>query len=212
MRAAAGKAVVALAAVALAAVAAFGLAACGEGDGFLAAEAKTPEAADARGVLETLARDGLEALTPRLTDSLRTVESTAKLRAVVALFPKSAPTRARLVNFIQNTTEERGGGKAVTTSVAYELSYPDRYLTAQVVFKSIDAGPRRIVGLHANPMPASGARANAFAFRDKGPLHDHFFLVVSAVAVLVLAALIVRRRTRAKPGESPAAGPPSVGS
>jgi hypothetical protein len=189
MRAAAVRAVVALAAV--------GLAACG-GEAFLSSEAKTPEAGDARGVFETLARDGLESLAPRLVDSLRTPEAAAKLREMVALFPQSAPTRARLVSFIQNTTDGPGTAKTKTTSVAYELNYPDRNLTAQVVFQSVDAGARRIAGLHTSPTTVAREGANAAMFRDKGPLHYVFLVAPFVVAVVTLAALIVRHRARAK--------------
>jgi hypothetical protein len=202
MRGAAVRAVVALAAV--------GLAACGAEDGFLSSEGKTPEAGDARGVFETLARDGLESLAPRLVDSLRTPEATAKLREMLVLFPQSAPTRVRLVSFIQNTTDGPGSAKTKTTSVAYELNYPDRNLTAQVVFQSVDAGARRIAGLHTSPTTVAREGANAALFRDKGPLHYVFMVAPFVVAVVTLAALIVRRWARAKPRPS-ASEPPSVG-
>jgi len=158
--------------------------------------AGSAEDAEARALIDMLARGDLEALTSRLDATLKTPDLSDKLRQMAAFFPKASPTRVRVIGFNQNTVNVLGGAKTETSQVTFESNYPDANVISQVVFQRVDGGERRTVGLHANPLPAPLEVMNAFTLRGKGPLHYLFLLVMLAVAAVTVAAVIVWARDR----------------
>jgi hypothetical protein len=174
---------------------AVGLAGCSL-ESVLSRSAASPEGVEARAVVDALARGDLDALTPRLDDTLKTPSLPDKLRQMAAFFPKTAPTRVRVVGFNQNTVDVVGGAKTETTMIDFESNYPDANVISQVVFQRVDGGARRAVGLHANPLPVPLEVMNALTLRGKGPLHYVFVLVMLAVAAVTLAAVVVWARDR----------------
>src|SRR5215831_12771018 len=61
--------------------------------------AATPEAVEARRVVDSLANKDVAAVEARLEESQRTPDPTMQLRLLADLFPAVPPTRVRLVGF-----------------------------------------------------------------------------------------------------------------
>jgi hypothetical protein len=87
-----------------------------------------------------------------------------------------------------------GGHKTENVGVTLESNYEVVNVLSQIAFQRVDDGERKIVGLHAQPLPAPLEVLNAFTLRGKGALHYAFLLVMLGVATVTLAALIAWAR------------------
>jgi hypothetical protein len=153
--------------------------------------------ADAKGVLDAVAHRELDGVAARLDESLRGPLLIGQLNTVADQFPAAPPAKVRVVGYTAGSIDIIGGSKTETVDVTLESSYSDqRHLVSEIVFKWVDGGARRIIGLHVNSLPAPLEVFNAFTFSNKGPLHFVFLAVMLAVAATTLAALVVWRRRR----------------
>jgi hypothetical protein len=159
---------------------------------------QSPAAAEARNVLDALARGDLDVVTARFDASQRTPELPESLKQMASGFPRTPPRRVRLVRFNQQRVTEVGGSTTENTAATFEWNYAETSLLAQVVFVRIDGGELRLVGLHVNPLPAPLEAVNAFTLRGKGPVQILFLLAMAAVAAVTAVAIVVwamRRRS-----------------
>jgi hypothetical protein len=111
-------------------------------------------------------------------------------------FPAAAPTRVRVVGFDRRRVNVVGGSTTETLAVTFESNYPQANVISQVLFRRVDGGDLRMVGLHANPLPAPLAVLNAFTLSGKGPVHYAFPLIMAVVAVTTLLAIVAWIRQR----------------
>jgi len=181
------------AAWALTALVAGGAAGCG-GYARLAAVETSPEAVDAHAIVDALANGNPGGIRGRLDARLLTPALEGTLAQMTALFPKTAPTRERIVGFQSNTVDVVGGHKTETVDVLFESNYAAANLLSEIVFQRVDDGERRVVGLHAQPLPAPFHVLNAFTLRGKGAQHYLFLLLMIGVAGVTLAALVAWER------------------
>jgi hypothetical protein len=152
--------------------------------------------ADARGVLDAIARRDLDAVTSRLDEKLRGPLLGAQLDDLANHLPKTPPTRFRVVGFSSSTMDIVGGSKTRLVDVTFESNYPDLNIVSEIAFRQVDDGPRKIVSLHVNPAPAPLEVLNAFTFSNKGPLHFAFLIAMFVVAGTTIAALVMWKRRR----------------
>ncbi|MBC8133549.1 MAG: hypothetical protein H7X95_11260 [Deltaproteobacteria bacterium] len=159
----------------------------------------SPQVAEARKLVDALARGDWDAVAARLDASMHAADLPGdlpgdlpeKLRQMAAFFPKGAPTRVRVVGFDQSRVSMVGGTTTDNCMIMFEFNYSDANVLAQVVFQRVDAGEWRTIGLHANPVPTPLEVFNAFTLRGKGPVHYLFLLIMLAVAAVTVAATVV---------------------
>jgi hypothetical protein len=111
-------------------------------------------------------------------------------------FPKTAPTRVRVVGIGRNRVTKGGRGTTERIQVSFESNYPEVNLFSQVIFRTVDDGERRMIGLHVDPLPAPLEVLNAFTFSGKGPTHYLFLLIMAGVAGIYLIAIVFWVRGR----------------
>lgn len=153
--------------------------------------AQSEEAVDARGILDTLVRGDVDALDARIDDSIRTSDVKVNLRWMSRQFPPTPPSRVRMVGFNKQTSKPIGQGMTTAISwIDFESNYASDNFLSRIAFKQVDGGPRRLVGLHNDRLPAPLAVMNAFG-APHGLIEVSFLLVMAAVAAVTLAALVV---------------------
>lgn len=171
-------------------------AACSLGPRSLEEAEKTPEAAETRDLLDSLAHGSTAAIEPRLDASLNNAETLAQLQLAATYFPKEAATRVHLVGFNSFVMNALGGETTKTTAVTYELNYLGANVVASATFRQIGEGKRSIVGINVHPFSAPLDVLNAVTFAGKGPVHYLFVGLMIAVASVTVAALVVWARRR----------------
>jgi len=161
-----------------------------------AAAAKLPEGVEAQGIVDLLARGEVPALEARVDPSQRRPETADELRKMAALFPAGAPVRERLVGYDLRSVRQVGVSTTERHGFTWERNYAGANLVAQVVWQRVDAGEWRLVGLHADRVPAPLDELNAFTFTGKGPLHYLFLVLMAAVAGVTVVAIVMWFRRR----------------
>jgi hypothetical protein len=160
--------------------------------------AERPAAVEARGILDTLARGDLAAVAARLDESQRSPDANSQLAALGVMFPRRAPTTVRLVDYRENAAKIVGGSlpSVETTSAFFESNYDGTYVLSNVVLRSAEGGPRQVVALHAQSLPASIEDLNAFSIGDMGFVQYAILLAMVAAAATTVVALRVWFRRR----------------
>ena len=162
-----------------------------------ASVAQSPEAQEARTVLDNLARGDIVAVSARLDESQRSPDPTAALRQMAGFFPSGGiPTRVHLVGFDKRYVKVVGGRATEAFTISFESNYPQANVVSQVIFQRIDGGDLRMLGLNAHPLPAPLAVINAFTLSGKGPTQYVFLLMMIAAAAVTLVAVVVWVRRR----------------
>ena len=136
-------------------------------------------------------------MSARLDDSQRAPGADEILGKLAVLFPPHDPTAVRLVDYRTQTVTKVGGSSTELSDVTFESEYGNAYVVSNVVLRRVDAGERRVVGLHAQALPASIAVLNGFSIWNMGLAQYGFLLAMIAVAVTTCAALVtwfLRRR------------------
>jgi len=161
----------------------------------LASFETSPEAVDARDIVESLAHGKTDAIAIRFGSSLRDADTPEKLRLMSASYRSSVPTRVILVGFASNRLKV-GETTTETWKISFEHEFPDANVLSEVTFRRVDGGERALVGLHATPLPAPLEVLNRFTLAGKGPLHYLVLLSMASVAAVTVAALAVWIRRR----------------
>jgi hypothetical protein len=162
----------------------------------LATAAARPDAVEARQIADTIARGGVAAVTARLDESQRTPDPENVLNLIAAQFPQRDPIDVHLVGYQVNVVKVVGGSTTTTSNVTFESKYDSTYVVTTVVLRSVDDGERRVLGLHAQALPASLEVLNAFSLSHKGFVQYAFLLAMIAVAVTTVTALVSWFRRR----------------
>lgn len=156
----------------------------------------SPEAVDAREVVELLARGNTDALALRVDPSLRDADTPAKLRQMSTFYRSSTPSRVLFVGFASNRVKVVGGTTTQTWTISFEHEFPDTNVLSEVTFRRVNDGERALVGVRASPLSAPLEVLNRFTLTAKGPLHYVILLSMAAVAAVTFAALTVWIRRR----------------
>jgi hypothetical protein len=156
----------------------------------------SPEAVNAREVVELLARGKADVLALRLDPSLRDADTPEKLRQMSTFYRSSIPSRVLFVGLASNRVKVVGGTTTETWTISFEHEFPDTNVMSEVTFRRVNSGERTLVGLRATPLSAPLEVLNRFTFAAKGPLHYVILLSMGAVAAVTLAALAVWIRRR----------------
>lgn len=156
---------------------------------------QSPEARAARGVIDALARRDFDTVVRQLHESQRTPDPVPALGLMAGLFPSAPAERVRLVGFESRYAQEIGGARTQTYGATFESTYPQTFVLSQVLLARVDGGDLKVLGLHANPLPAPLAVLNAFTFKGKGVAHYLVLLgMAAAIAVTVIALAVWVRR------------------
>ena len=159
--------------------------------------ATRPDVVEARLIVDRLAQRDVSAVSGRLDDSQRVPGADESLGKLAAQFPQQDPTAVRLVDYGTQTVTKVGGSSTELSNVTFESEYANAYVVSNVVLRRVDAGERRVVGLHARALPASIAVLNGFSLWDMGVVQYGVLLAMIAVAATTVAALVawfLRRR------------------
>lgn len=178
----------------LAGVALLLLAGCGQADLHRFAPGDTE--ADARRYLRSLQAGSIDSAIGRLHPALLGPDVRAQTTAVGNLLAaEQGADSAELIGAESNTVLP---ANLRTTNLTFQFHRDGRWMLANVAFLD-SAETRRVVGLNANPIPASLQSINKFSMRGRTPLH---YLVASwavVAALLSLAAFVyVIRRARTR--------------
>ena len=141
-------------------------------------------------IVDRLAQRDVSAVSGRLDDSR---EFPARMKAWESWprsFPQQDPTAVRLVDYGTQTVTKVGGSSTELSNVTFESEYANAYVVSNVVLRRVDAGERRVVGLHARALPASIAVLNGFSLWDMGVVQYGVLLAMIAVAATTVAALV----------------------
>jgi len=148
-----------------------------------------PDVVEARSVLDGLVRGEVEELEPRLADPLRVTAAAEQLRALAALFPKTAPSGVRVVSYQTRTQAMVGGATTELSDTKFESAFGSVYVLTEVALTKVDGGPFRIVALHAQPLPGPLNELNGFSILDMGFVQYAWIVAMCAVAATTIAAL-----------------------
>jgi hypothetical protein len=162
----------------------------------LASLAARPDAVQARQITDALALGDVAAVTAQLDESQRTPDPEMSLKLLVGQFPPGAPREVRLAGYQFNVTKIVGGLTTAISNVTFESRYDGAYVVTNVVLRRVDDGVPRVVGLHAQALPASLETLNAFSLAGKGAIQYAFLLAMIVVAVATVAALVLWFRRR----------------
>jgi hypothetical protein len=154
-------------------------------------------AVEAKGIVDTLARGDIDAVTSRLDPSKRTPDSPERVRQMAVMFPKTTPTRVRIVGAgYRITTRENDHATWEFDEFTIESNYATANLLSRVVFERRNGGERLVSALHTTLLPAPLEVLNAFTFGDKDLLNLVFLLAMVAVAGVMLRAATIWVRHR----------------
>src|SRR6185295_1291208 len=160
------------------------------------------EVSEARTVVDKLARGDVDGVAAGLSLAENNEDVPGTLRKMTGFFPKSAPTRVRLVGYNARLVSQLGGATVGTYDVGLESTYPGVTVLTQVRLVRKDGGALAVTALRADPLRAPLDVLNAFTFTGKGTEHYVFLAVMAAVAAVQVVALrawfrrrkLIRRR------------------
>ncbi len=139
------------------------------------------DVAQAKDYVEAVRKRDFTPVEKALAHKFVTPKLPAMLTKLAEQFPPGKPVSVRLVNYDWKSVN---GQK--TTRLTLEYDYPSASAVAEVMLRS-RGGKTILYGLHVVPVNQSLAKANAFTFAGKSPMH---YGVAVAMAIAFFFTLI----------------------